>query len=111
LSSEGRGTAAYRAPELYDEEPQYNNKSDIWSFGCLVFELCTNHKAFLNDVVAKLYLERSEPQKTMFDEEVLKSITKSEVEKVAVMAQRCVESSLCGYEKRSSARGLLQMTV
>uniref|UniRef100_A0A672IDJ8 NIMA related kinase 3 n=1 Tax=Salarias fasciatus TaxID=181472 RepID=A0A672IDJ8_SALFA len=30
----------YVAPEIWDNRP-YNNKSDVWSLGCVLYELCT----------------------------------------------------------------------
>ena len=34
------GTPYYLSPELCEEKP-YNNKSDIWALGCIIYELCT----------------------------------------------------------------------
>lgn len=34
------GTANYMSPEVCESRP-YNYKSDIWSLGCLLYELCT----------------------------------------------------------------------
>lgn len=34
------GTPYYVPPEIWENTP-YNNKSDIWSLGCVLYELCT----------------------------------------------------------------------
>ncbi|XP_066239829.1 serine/threonine-protein kinase Nek3 isoform X4 [Saccopteryx leptura] len=34
------GTPYYVPPEIWESMP-YNNKSDIWSLGCILYELCT----------------------------------------------------------------------
>ena len=34
------GTPYYLSPEICKEEP-YNNKSDVWALGCILYELCT----------------------------------------------------------------------
>jgi NIMA (never in mitosis gene a)-related kinase 1/4/5 len=34
------GTPYYAAPEVWKEQP-YDLKSDIWSFGCVIYEMCT----------------------------------------------------------------------
>ncbi|XP_048197401.1 serine/threonine-protein kinase Nek3 isoform X2 [Perognathus longimembris pacificus] len=34
------GTPYYVPPEIWENSP-YNNKSDIWSLGCILYELCT----------------------------------------------------------------------
>ena len=37
------GTPYYLSPEICEEKP-YNEKSDVWALGCIVYELCTfNH--------------------------------------------------------------------
>ena len=33
------GTPYYASPEVWSDKP-YNNKSDIWSVGCVLFEMC-----------------------------------------------------------------------
>lgn len=45
-----RGNTGYRAPELLSEEGQHNNKSDIWSLGCMLCELATGKKPFPSDM-------------------------------------------------------------
>eukprot|EP01063_Lacrimia_lanifica_P008880 TRINITY_DN1595_c0_g6_i1.p1 TRINITY_DN1595_c0_g6~~TRINITY_DN1595_c0_g6_i1.p1 ORF type:complete len:952 (+),score=413.99 TRINITY_DN1595_c0_g6_i1:166-3021(+) len=39
------GTPYYFSPELCQNKP-YNNKSDVWSLGCILYELCTLKHAF-----------------------------------------------------------------
>lgn len=33
------GTPLYMAPEVYLDEAPYENSADIWSFGCIVYEV------------------------------------------------------------------------
>ncbi|XP_071951524.1 uncharacterized protein [Antedon mediterranea] len=39
------GTPYYLSPEIVENRP-YNNKSDIWALGCVLYELCTLKHAF-----------------------------------------------------------------
>nr|XP_020825666.1 serine/threonine-protein kinase Nek3 isoform X3 [Phascolarctos cinereus] len=39
------GTPYYVPPEIWENMP-YNNKSDIWSLGCILYELCTLRHPF-----------------------------------------------------------------
>jgi len=39
------GTPYYLSPELCEEKP-YNHKSDIWSLGCVLYELCSFRHPF-----------------------------------------------------------------
>ncbi|XP_039335086.1 serine/threonine-protein kinase Nek1 isoform X13 [Saimiri boliviensis] len=39
------GTPYYLSPEICENKP-YNNKSDIWALGCVLYELCTLKHAF-----------------------------------------------------------------
>ena len=40
------GTPYYLSPEICEEKP-YNNKSDIWSLGAVIYELCTFNPPFM----------------------------------------------------------------
>lgn len=40
---------SYRAPELLKEDMKFNNKTDIWAFGCIYYEVATGFKLFPND--------------------------------------------------------------
>jgi NIMA (never in mitosis gene a)-related kinase len=43
------------SPELFSNEP-YNHKSDIWSFGCCVYEMATLRQAFnARDLTSLMY--------------------------------------------------------
>lgn len=43
------GTCNYLAPELCDGK-EYNTKTDIWSLGCILYELCAMEKMFEGNV-------------------------------------------------------------
>ncbi len=46
ISNQAFGTANYLAPEAYDL--RRSSKIDIWSFGCIVYELFSLEKLFNN---------------------------------------------------------------
>jgi len=42
------GTPFYISPEICHNKP-YDHKSDLWSFGCLIYEMCTLKPPFMAD--------------------------------------------------------------
>ncbi|XP_044755389.1 serine/threonine-protein kinase Nek8-like [Coccinella septempunctata] len=61
------GTCNYLAPELCEEKP-YDNKVDIWSLGCILYELCMREKMFEGSLSC-----------------VVKSITRGVIKKVDIL--------------------------
>ena len=45
MASTRWGTPSYMAPEILHGQP-YNHRADIWSMGCVFYELCTLTRAF-----------------------------------------------------------------
>src|SRR5271170_657642 len=50
-----RGTSSYRSPELIRPFPTFTNKVDIWSVGCIFYELLTGNVAFYDDWAVERY--------------------------------------------------------
>ena len=48
------GTPYYASPEVWNDEP-YDNKSDIWSLGCVTYEMLTLHPPFRAESMDGLY--------------------------------------------------------
>src|SRR5271170_4292024 len=66
-TSAARGKPCYRPPELLrGAESAYNNKADMWSFGCIAYELFTGRKAFSNDHEAWQYRVANRSPKMYF---------------------------------------------
>lgn len=47
------GTPYYLSPEICKEKP-YNNKSDIWSLGCILYEMCIGKHPFEGNSMKEL---------------------------------------------------------
>ncbi|XP_039391208.1 serine/threonine-protein kinase Nek5 [Mauremys reevesii] len=50
------GTPYYLSPEICENRP-YNNKTDIWSLGCVLYELCTLKHPFEGNSLHQLVLK------------------------------------------------------
>ena len=64
LAQTQTGTPYYASPEIWREKP-YDGKSDIWSVGCIIYEMCTLHPPFrgtsLKQLCDNILLGRYEP--------------------------------------------------
>ena len=48
------GTPYYASPEVWNDKP-YNQKSDIGSLGCVLFEMCAQHPPFMAKDMQQLF--------------------------------------------------------
>ena len=48
------GTPFYASPEVWRNEP-YSYKSDMWSLGCIIYEMCTYYPPFMGKNMDELY--------------------------------------------------------
>ena len=64
LSKTAIGTPYYLSPEICQGKA-YNNKSDVWSLGCVLYELCTLQHAFdskcMNGLIMKILRSKQNP--------------------------------------------------
>ena len=49
------GTPYYASPEVWGNKP-YNEKSDVWSLGCMLYELITLRPPFEAEDMEGLYM-------------------------------------------------------
>jgi eukaryotic-like serine/threonine-protein kinase len=78
------GTAAYMSPEQAKGNP-LDKRTDIWSFGCVVFEMLTGQSAFAGDSLSETLASilRSEPEWAVLPAAVPASIRR--------LLRRCLE--------------------
>uniref|UniRef100_A0A3P9GY08 non-specific serine/threonine protein kinase n=1 Tax=Oryzias latipes TaxID=8090 RepID=A0A3P9GY08_ORYLA len=67
------GTPYYLSPEICESRP-YNNKTDVWSLGCVLYELCTLRHPFegssLRQLLGKICRGRYAPVPTRYTHEL-----------------------------------------
>uniref|UniRef100_A0AAY5L7W1 non-specific serine/threonine protein kinase n=1 Tax=Esox lucius TaxID=8010 RepID=A0AAY5L7W1_ESOLU len=72
------GTPYYLSPEICENRP-YNNKTDVWSLGCVLYELCTLRHPFegsnLRQLVMKICRGRYNPVSTRYSYELRLLVT------------------------------------
>ncbi|KAA8579179.1 hypothetical protein FQN60_018752, partial [Etheostoma spectabile] len=72
------GTPYYLSPEICESRP-YNNKTDIWSLGCVLYEICTLRHPFegssLRQLVSKICRGRYNPAPSRYSYDLRLLIT------------------------------------
>lgn len=67
------GTPYYMSPEVCENKP-YSYKSDAWSLGCVLYELCTLKHAFTADnllgLVFKIVTDKADPIPSIYSKEL-----------------------------------------
>jgi len=93
------GTPYYLSPEICEEKP-YNEKSDIWSLGCILYELCAQKHPFeassYGTLVIKILRGKYEPIPVTYNSELSEII------------ELCLSKD---YNKRPSADELLHRPI
>ena len=54
VASTQTGTPYYASPEIWNDKP-YNSKCDIWSLGCIIYEMANLHVPFRGTSLQQLY--------------------------------------------------------
>ena len=57
-----RGTPCYRPPELVRDVARFTNKVDMWSLGCVLYELASWKKAFRDDFDVVAFAQNADRQ-------------------------------------------------
>lgn len=60
------GTPFYASPEVWREDP-YDFKTDIWSLGCVMFEICMLKPPFKGQTIQDLYQKVNQCKHVPFD--------------------------------------------
>ena len=60
------GILSYMAPEIIKGD-YYNKKADIWSLGCIIYELCTLGYCFKNNCIIELRNDINNPKQRKID--------------------------------------------
>ena len=99
LAKTQTGTPYYSSPEIWNEN-SYNNKTDIWSIGCIIYEMCTLTPPFHGTSLVNLY--------NNIRKGVYKPIPKIYSKDLAYVISRML---IVDTTKRPSCQELLDMSV
>lgn len=73
------GTPYYASPEVWRDDP-YNTKTDIWSLGCVLFEMCMLRPPFnatnMDDLYEKVQSCKYEKFDTFYSQNLKETIYK-----------------------------------
>ena len=95
FASTQTGTPYYASPEVWRDE-DYNAKADIWSLGCVIFELCNLKQPFQASGLDKLYKKVQSKSIESFDGFYSKQLQE--------MVHMCLTLD---YQKRPGAKELM----
>ena len=94
------------APEISQKKTKYNNKVDIWSLGCIAYELLTLD--YYYNVLINEFIDET-PQEIVLDEkynkcwlELLKSLLKKKYNERPIIDKVCDLVNECGNKIKIS---------
>lgn len=97
LAKTAIGTPYYLSPEICENRP-YNNKSDIWSLGCILYEMATLRHAFeagdMKGLVLKI-LRGSYPPLPQYYSKDMRTLVGKVGQSVAVFAAALLVPVVC----------------
>ena len=99
----GIGTGGYRAPELmsYDKKT-YTNRVDVWSMGCILYELATGSRAFRDDGAVFHYLYSGKMMEVAlddtFDPDFITATTKNIIDMLQIESSARPSASVLSKE-------------
>lgn len=99
FASTQTGTPYYASPEVWRDE-EYNARADIWSLGCVIFELCNLKQPFQASGLDRLYKKVQ-----------AKSIERFDPFYSAELQETVHQCLTLDYQKRPSAREMLNKPI
>ena len=91
------GTPLYMAPECFKQNNKYSYKSDIWSLGCCIFEMCNLKHAFQGNFFPAVSVKISEGKRGQLNKHYSENL------------KQLVDSMLdLNYNKRPNISSILQ---
>ena len=87
-----KGTPCYSAPEMW-ESSLYDSKTDIWSLGCCLFEMCCGYKAFDSSNFRSLFQKIKNESPPNFGEKAKEILSEESYIFFSDLFQRCVQTN------------------